>query len=407
MQQRIDYGSDHLDLEVQKSRLVDTHRRTVAPPLADPAAAMRQALEAPLGFPALRRALTPDDNVVIVLDEDLPHLRQLLAAVLDHVLEAKVALEAITVLCAPSPMPSDWKSDLPVRYSSVHLEVHDPSNRRQLSYLATTRKGRRIYLNRGVVDADQLIVLSRRSYDPLLGYSGAEGAIYPGFSDEATQREMSGWLSLDVPGDKPWPVRKEAAEVAWLLGAPFMLQVVEGAGEDISHVVGGLADTGDEGRRLLDARWRVTVDALADTVIAGVSGNGRRNTFAELANALACAARVVAPEGRIILLSQTDPVLEAGAEVLRQAADPGEALTLLRRQAPADMAAAFQWASAAQRASIYLLSQMRAEAAEELFATPLDKASQVQRLLGSPGSCLLLPDAHKTMAVTTKMGSRD
>ena len=41
------------------------------------------------------------------------------------------------------------------------FQVHDPADRKKLSYLATTRQGRRIYLNRSAVDADQLIVLSR------------------------------------------------------------------------------------------------------------------------------------------------------------------------------------------------------------------------------------------------------
>src|SRR5262249_9157163 len=56
----------------------------------------------------------------------------------------------------------------------------------------------------------------RRSYDPVLGYSGAETSIYPTLSDEATRKEMLGKLSMAAPGSVAWPVRQEAAEVAWL-----------------------------------------------------------------------------------------------------------------------------------------------------------------------------------------------
>ncbi len=397
----IAYGRERLEVDVDQSDLVGVHQQPQAPPLADPVAAVRAALETPMGFPALRRALTPDDRVVVVLDQHTALLPELLTPVLQHVTEARVALSAITLLCPPTQRSQEWIHRLPPEYRAVGVEVHDPTDRRRLSYLATTRKGRRIYLNRRVVDADQLVLLTRRGFDPLLGYSGAEGALYPALSDEPTQKEMGSLFSMKVPGAKPWPARKEAAEVAWLLGAPFMVHLVAGTGETITHVLGGLIDTGEEALRLLNERWRLSVDALADVVIAGVSGDPDSHDFAVLSEALACATRVVKPQGRIILLTQADPVLGAATDLLRQAEDPGQALGLLRRHAPLGMAAAFQWVSAAQRATIYLLSRLPAETAEELFTVPLEHAGQVQRLLGNAQSCLFLADAHKTLAVAT------
>ena len=38
------------------------------------------------------------------------------------------------------------------------------------------------------------------------------------------------------------------------------------------------------------------------------------------------------------------------------------------------------------------------DTAEELFVTPLEHASEVQRLLGGETACMLLPDAHKILA---------
>jgi nickel-dependent lactate racemase len=393
----IDYAHEHLEVDIAAKQFIGVHRQPPVPPLADPAAAVRQALETPLGFPALRRALTPDDHVAIVLDEQLPHLSELLTPVLEHVVRAGVAPEAITLLCPPSQASPGWIDDLPDAFQEVRIERHDPTERKKLSYLATTRRGRRLYLNRTAVDADQLVVLARRSYDPLLGYAGSEGALYPALSDEATRREMCGLLSMDIPGEAPWPARHEAAEVAWLLGAPFMIHVIPGAADEVTHIVAGLADTDAESLRLLNARWRVSGDQHADVVIAALSGN--QHTFTDLAAAAACASRVVKPGGRLVVLSQAGPALGAGAELVRQAEDPGEALRLLRIQTPADMAAAFQWASAAQRATIDLLSELLPEVSEELFTVPLDNATQVRRLVKTGESCLLLPDAHKMLAV--------
>jgi nickel-dependent lactate racemase len=395
----IDYGLEHEDYEVAEGKLVATRRAASAPSLSEPAAAIRAALEAPLNFPALRYALTPDDHVAIAVDERLPHLAEMLVPILEHILQAGVALKAITLLCPPTSGVHGWREEMPAAFREIALEIHDPKDRKRLSYLAATRKGRRLYLNRTIVDADQLVVLSRRGYDPILGYSGSEGALYPALSDEATRQEFAARLTTDAPDEEPWPARQEATEVAWLLGAPFMVQVIEGAGNDVAHVVAGLANSSAEGQRLLNARWRMAVAESVDLVVAGMSGNPADHQFADLAQALAAATRVVKPRGRIVLLTQANPVLGPGAELLRRTEDPGQALSLLRKELPADMAAAFQWANAAQQATVYLLSRLSGETGEELSTITLDDARQAQKLVNESSKCLFLPDAHKTLAV--------
>jgi nickel-dependent lactate racemase len=259
--------------------------------------------------------------------------------------------------------------------------------------------GRRLYLNRSAVDADQIVVLSGRGYDPRLGYSGAEGSVFPALSDEATLAETNDHLSMAAPGANPWPLRREAVEVAWLLGAPFFVQIIPDEGDRIAGIVAGPADASAEGQRQLDARWRRPVPHTARTVVATVSGDPSRQGFAELAGAAACASRVVEPDGRIILLGGATATLGPAGEMLRQAESPEHGLTLLRKHKPPDMAAAFQWASAARHSRLYLLNGISADVAEELFAVPLDHAGQVHRLLEAEGTYLFLNDAHKMMAV--------
>src|SRR5262249_32339421 len=152
--------------------------------------------------------------------------------------------------------------------------------------------------------------------------------------------------ALAVPGEKPWPARREAAEVAWLLGAPFILQVIEGSADNLLRIIGGTVDAGDEGIELLNANWRVRVDSPTDVVVASITGDSPAPSFADLAAAFGCAARVVKPQGRIILLTDAEPALGEAAEMLREASDPNGALDVLRRKPPPDMAAGYLWASA-------------------------------------------------------------
>ncbi len=254
-------------------------------------------------------------------------------------------------------------------------------------------------MNRTVVDADQVVVLAGRRFDSLLGYSGAEGAIYPSLSDEETHKEMAGKLSMAVPGEKPWPPLREAAEVAWLLGAPFMVHCIEAPDDKLFHVVAGTADTSAESVRLLNARWRVEVDQPADLVIAGIGAHAGPGSFLAMATGLGAASRVVKPDGRIVLLCNSHPHLPSATETLRQSDSPALALKKLRDSPDLAGTGAFLWVSAAQRARLYILSGLGPDVVEEMFATPLENAGQVERLLGTSASCILLPNADKTMAV--------
>jgi nickel-dependent lactate racemase len=388
----------HLEFDVPAENVLPLHRTDPAPALADPAEAVRAALEHPHDYPALRRALTPDDHVTILVDETVPQLPRLLVPILDHLRDAHIEPEAVTLLCLPPSSGQPWLEELPDEYQDVRVEVHQPADRRSLAYLATTKQGRRIYLNRSAVDADQLVVLTRRTFDPLLGYAGGEMAIYPGLSDEATRDEMRPRLHAEAPTHKRWPVSREAKEVAWLMGAPFLVQVIEGSDGDVAHVVGGPVESTEEGQRLLDARWRVEVDRYADVAVASMTGDPRRHGADDFARAFFAASRVVRPGGTVVLLTEAAPELGPALRMLRDNDEPAAALTDLFAEKPADLATGFMWSSAAGHAHLYLLSGLADDVVEELFATPLEDAAQVQRLLARDAMCVFLPDAHKTLA---------
>jgi hypothetical protein len=392
----LDYGREQMELDVADESRVT--RRRAPKPLAAPAAAVRAALRTPHDFPALRLALTADDHVTVVVDQRLPGLPQLLTPVLEELVAAGVNPANVTLLCEPSVSPPQLLAELPKEFESVRLEIHDPHDRKKLSYLATTKQGRRLYLARGVVDADQLVVLSARRFDPRIGRGG--GAVFPAFGDDAARTELDNRPDLDgADSAAEEEAEARAAETAWLLGAPFFIEVIEAAGDGVAHVTAGTSAISEESRRLLDASWRWEAPALADVVVATISGDPTRQTFADLAAAAACAARVVEPGGRIILLSRTPPGMTDESARLLQADDAQSALEQMNGRPTIEQLPAWRWAGAADRARLYLLSGFEDQTVEDLFATPLQNGAQVQRLLDSGGSILILDDAHKARVV--------
>jgi nickel-dependent lactate racemase len=262
-----------------------------------------------------------------------------------------------------------------------------------------------LYLNRTLVDADFVIVLSGRRYDPCTGYSGGETAIFPDLADAPTRACFAGRCRWEAPHPTPDDIRREAAEVVGLLGVPLFVQVIEGEGDEIQEVLAGLADSCQEGIARQDAHWRAVVAEEADTVVATISGTAERLRFADLALAAACAARIARRGGRLAILTDAAPALGSGAAMLRTLDGPQQARQRLEQLQPEDWSVCRLWTQAAQRCSLFLSSRYPDALVEELFATPLHTAQQLQRLVDSGGKVIVLPDAHKLMVTfTTRMG---
>ncbi|HEX4607676.1 MAG TPA: lactate racemase domain-containing protein [Urbifossiella sp.] len=382
-------------IDVPPGKLVPVRPAAVpSVPTAAPRELVRAALEAPFGFEPLRRALTPDDRVVVVFDPALPAAAELLAGVLDHLRTARIEPAAVTVVTPPGS-PAGWIDDLPDEYADLTAETHDPADDRKRAYLATTGSGRRVYLNRTLVEADATVILTGRGYDPVTGYGGAEAAVFPGLA--AAEPGPPAELDAKAPDPAPTGLRAEAVEVAWLLGSPFLVQVIEGAGDAVQEIVAGLLGSSAEGVRRQDARWRGTVPARVPAVVAAVSGSPERVTFLDLAKAAACAARVVEKGGRVAVLSDAAPALGEGAALLRALDGPEGASKRLAKLNPPDRAACVLWAWAARRAGLFLASGLPDDVAEELFATALRTPAEVARLTAAADAVIVIPDAHKAM----------
>jgi nickel-dependent lactate racemase len=390
----IPLGSSNWSVET-RARSVPLSRRREPNPILELPTAVRLALESPLRFEAMRRACTPDDRVVLVIDDRLPRLGELIPPILEHLASAGIAMENVTLLTPSSGLSQDWIDDLPDALSDVRTEIHDPKNLQKLSYLATTRAGRRLYLNRSIVDADQLVLLTGREYDPLFGYGGAEGFLFQKFCNQEITDSLTRDFSLDEPDSETFPLREEAIEVGWLLGSPFLVQVIEGSQHSIAGIIAGLLETATDGNRLLDDFWRVAFTERVGAVIATLTGDPNRIGFEEVARAAAMASRVVRSGGIIAILTEAELQLDAGLESLRRHDEPYEALLELRESKIAHRNAAMHWATAADQGRLYLAANLHWETTEELFATPLHKPAELSRLLEGETEVAVLIDAHR------------
>ncbi|CAN5374338.1 hypothetical protein BH11PLA2_BH11PLA2_38730 [soil metagenome] len=333
------------------------------------------ALERPLRFEALRRALTPDDHICVVLDERLPHLAELIAGVMDHLATAGIDPDAVTLLSPNPESKQAWLEELPDELSDVKTAIHTPNEPKKLAYLATTKSDHRVYLSRVAVEAEFVIVLTAHRFDGRTG----ERLLCPGIADAETQAATL--TDTDV------------SEVCWLLGTPFFVRVIEGRGDSVETVIGGFAETLKDADAARDALWATAVNTLADLVIATVPEAGA--SFEDLAVAVTAAANAVKPGGKIVLSTAANPPRPEAFSVLNESRDADSMRKKLRKHKVAGWESALAWLDATTQAPLFVSAEWPAEQVETLLATPLVSASELQRLMDGEGTLIVIEDAHR------------
>ena len=176
-----------------------------------------------------------------------------------------------------------------------------------MAYLAATKQGRRIYLNRLLTDADVVIPVGRLGYDPIMGYRGPWSVIFPELSERAAIDAHRGRFRDEA--DEPTAARASASldesfEVSWLLGSQFHVGVVPGSCGLVAVVAGRENAVRERGIASVDSAWKLDADSRAELVVVGIGGPGMPATIDDLAEGLATACRLVQHGGKIVVLSR-------------------------------------------------------------------------------------------------------
>jgi hypothetical protein len=398
MRVAVDFQGESLEFEVPEERVVARWRGPEGLDRSSAAAAIEEALEHPRDFPAFRQLFVPGDRVAIALDPEIPQADVVLGAIVEVLGRAGVESETLTIVC---PAPAIEESAGAIA-PAAPVEIHDPDDRARIAYLASTRDGRRVYLNRSITDADVVVPVGLLRYDSDVGYRGPWSVLFPGLSDRQTMRSLRNGPGSGIPeADRGRRAARleEASEVTWLLGSQFYFGIVPAA-RGILEVVAGLdAAVRSHGIDTVDRNWTMTAPEAAELVVAGVGGSSVPATLADLAAALETASGLVRRGGRIVVLSRATGAIGPALQRLSTVEEPGEALAALRGLEEADdYSIARRIAAAAAWADLFVASGLDAEFVEGLSIAPLERPEQARRLAANAGSVTFVSRAELTRA---------
>jgi nickel-dependent lactate racemase len=394
----LNYGfAGRFQFEMDPDRVVAALPAPV--PVEHPRERIAAALAQPVEYPPLEQCVVPGDRIVLALERHTPCSADLIAEMWAALERRGVAPADVTIL-QPGDFrgrtPADPRVALPESVRS-HIQwiVHDPTVSSDCTYMASTASGERVYLSRRLVDADVVISIGTLAFDPVLGYRGTYSVLYPGLSDVDAIRKAQGQGHDELTPDESRPLRQIVEEVGWLLGAQFTVQVIPSAGAAIAEVIAGQADSVlKRGRRRLRELWRLDVPQRPELVIAAVPADAEGHTWGQIASALDAARRIVARDGRVLLLTELEEQPSDGIKLISECRAPRDALQPLKAAAPPDLMSATQLAQGIDWTNVYLLSRLPSQLVEDLFMIPLASEDEARRLIEGDEPCAIISGAQ-------------
>jgi nickel-dependent lactate racemase len=313
MQVRLDYGRTGLTIAVPDDLHVSIVEPAKGAPIADPVAAVEEALAHPIGAcPLAEVARGRHDAVVIISDKTRPVPNGLILPPILRTLEAAgIARDHIEILVATGLHRANTQEELVAmtspelvqRYRFRNHVARDPDDH---VHLGRTSRGTEIWLDRGFLAADLKIATGLIEPHLMAGYSGGRKAVAPGLAGVDTMRSAHGATMLEghvgpgiIDGN---PFHEDLLEIVRKVGVDFLVDVSINRKRELTGVFAGDIERAHEtGMRFVAQEVCVDLDAPADIVISSAGGFPLDDTYYQSIKGMVAALNVVKRGGTIIL----------------------------------------------------------------------------------------------------------
>ena len=314
MRVRLEYGRSGLDVELPDRNVVKCLGYQAQDPLADPAAAIRDALAHPIGTPPLAELARGRASACVVVSDvtrPVPNA-VLLPPILDTLQASGIPRERILILVATGlhrPNLGDELAEMVGReiVEGYRIENHDGQNRDEHAHLGESPRGVPIWIDRRYVDADLKITTGLVEPHFMAGFSGGRKLVCPGLAALETIRAWHSPKFLEHPNARNGvlqenPVHEENTWIARRTGCDFIVNtVIDERRQILSVVAGDMEAAFLEGVRFVRKLVRDTVPEPVDVVVTSSAGYPLDTTYYQSVKGMVAALEVVKPGGTIIL----------------------------------------------------------------------------------------------------------
>lgn len=313
----LQYGKGIINLTLRHPCSIFSPKLPEVP--ANPALAVKEALDSPLYSPRLTEICKPGDRVVVVVSDitrPVPYA-DVLPPLLSQLHSAGVKQDDITILFANGThrlmTPSDAQEILGEKLAgSLHWKNHDALDKENLVYLGVTKRKTPVWVNRLAVEADHVILTGAVVHHYFAGYGGGRKCLIPGIAGMETAlanhklvlgKSCRGLDQACTPGNLAGnPVHEDIMEACKLLPPSFLLNVVLDPDHRVLYATAGDWQQGHAAAcQLADEVYGINLDTQAELTIASCGGFPKDINLIQAHKTLDNAFRATAP-GKVLLL---------------------------------------------------------------------------------------------------------
>ena len=377
------YGHEKVVLELPPSVPRTVLQMPRMDPLPDPAAAMKEALQNPIGSVPLREYVEPGDRICLLVNDSTRVARSdyFLPILVDELKEAGIKETDMFIVftngthraLSREEMTELVGEDIARRITLVNHDCHD---KEQLISMGETSRGTPLQVNALVARADKRILTGSIVYHFFAGFGGGRKALIPGVAGYDTIQANHS-LMMDpqarlgqLEGN---PVHEDQLEAAKAVGGGFLFNVVLDEQKNFLGVFAGDMEQAHlAGCALVEKAYGVAVEEPADVVIASCGGHPKDINVYQAHKTLENATQALKPGGQVILLACCPEGV--GSEVYEQWASCYTSLDEIERALQANFQLgghkAFSVARTLERGRVFLVSRLAPEKVRSLGFTP-------------------------------------
>src|SRR5262245_43516917 len=247
---RLPWADSEKELRIPADRITAEIEFTDLPPIADPAAALRQAMDVPIGKAPLRELVKPGDRVALltgdrITDRMLGSRDGLGHVILDYLNAAGVPDQDVTLVFAPGTHGHrnvDEKIGPKLIGRVGRYVKHRADVDADLVFKGYTSRGNALWINRAVHEADVVIGFGEICPNTHGGWTGGGKIILPGVAGQATVEHNH--RNIMLPGTPLGladgnPLRQDMEEAAALGGLDFKIDVLVDSKERMVDIYAG------------------------------------------------------------------------------------------------------------------------------------------------------------------------
>jgi nickel-dependent lactate racemase len=315
---RLLYGTKEYPVTLPDSCVVEEIHKHRSSPLPDATAAVREALQFPVGLPPLSQWARRGGRVcILVCDITRPAPNGVvLPQLLDELESAGLAADDVTILIATGlhrPAPEDEKrlivGDDHVR-GSVRVVNHYANRDDQHKRLGTTSRGTPVLIDKRFAEAELKVVISLVEPHFMAGYSGGRKLIAPGVAHRETILAFHSPGFMEHPSAcncvlRGNPLHEDQLEIAKMIGAIFGVNmVINEHREPVFVNAGDLISSHLQAVAFARGICEVGVSRKFSTILTSAGGFPLDKTYYQTVKGMVAPLDILAPGGRVVILSE-------------------------------------------------------------------------------------------------------